>query len=248
MDNNNDAENHIGEILKTAREAKNVSLADVSSELKIQANYLEAIENLEISNLPSIGYVLGYVRAYSRYLGMDENDAVTAYKFDSQVPENLGMRDQPHFVPKRQIRLPRGFFAAMTAMSCAAVLAFWYGSQTDAQSAAMSTRTVIDVTDVSLPAAPAIDPDVITIKATAPSWVQVKGKDGKVIISRILVTGETWQTEKSAGVTLSARDSGAIEILLGENSQGPLGLKGVPVKDISLPLPAVSANASASLQ
>ena len=78
------------------------------------------------------------------------------------------------------------------------------------------------------------DPNMITVKALAPSWVQIKDKNGRVVISRIFVTGETWQTQRGSGATLSARDGGAIQIFVGEGDAGLLGEQGAPVSDIPL--------------
>lgn len=228
---------HIGEKLRVAREARGETHAQISEILKVQSSFLDAIERLDSEALPSIGYVLGYVRAYAGYLGLNGQDAVNAYKVDSQIPKNLGRRNIPHFVPKREIRAPRGFFAATTVLSCAAVLAFWYGSQTDAQSAALSSPSGFSTADTQSPEPSEIDPDLMTIKAIAPSWVQIKDKDGQVVISRILIAGETYKTDVDAGIFLSARDSGALELYIGAERMGSLGRKGIPMKDI--PMPAV---------
>lgn len=228
---------HIGEKLRAAREQDGMSHAQISETLRIQASFLDAIERLDKDALPSIGYVLGYVRAYASFLGLNGQEAVDAYKIDSQIPQNLGMRQSPHFVPKRDIRAPRGFFAATTVLSCAAVLAFWYGSQTDAQSAAISSSSGFSAVDTPVPTPSVIDPDLMTIKAIAPSWVQIKNKDGQVVISRILVAGETYQTDVDSGILLSARDSGALELFIGGERMGSLGRQGIPMQDI--PMPAV---------
>jgi len=119
---------HIGTELREIRLALGLSYADVATVTKIQPQFLEAIENLAKSELPSIGYVLGYVRSYAKALGMDGASAVARYKIDSEVPENLGMRDRPHFVPQRKIRLPRGLFSALTVVAVAGMLTVWYGT------------------------------------------------------------------------------------------------------------------------
>ena len=218
--------------LRDARKALGLSYAQVSELTKIQPQFLESIENLAKAELPSIGYVLGYVRSYARAVGMDGASAVARYKVDSEVPENLGMRDRPHFVPKRRIRLPRGFFPALTVVAIAGMLTVWYGTQTETQAAiangpdltprAAETSTVIN------------DPNMVTVKALAPSWVQIKDKNGRVIISRIFVTGETWQTQRGSGAILSARDGGAIQVFVGQGDAGLLGQQGVAVIDIPL--------------
>ena len=219
----------IGETLRRIRLQKKLSYADIAEELHIQADFIKAIEEFDQESLPSIGYVLGYVRSYAQFLGIDGSDAVARYKTDSAVPKDLGMRDQPHFVAKRNFRLPKGFFAATTMLSCAAVLAFWYGSHTDVQSASFTPASAQQPefnpqVESEQPAA-----NLITLKAVAPSWVEIKDGEGQVLISRIFVPGDSWQTDGKDRLTLSARDGGALEILQGNQSLGVVGNKGEPV-------------------
>ncbi len=233
---------HIGETLRAARERAGLSHAEISSELRIQAVFLDAIETLNTQALPSIGYVLGYVRAYAMHLGLDGKEAVERYKVDSQVPENLGMRDAPHFVPKRQVRLPKGFFAAVTVVSCAAILAVWYGAQPGTQSTTLGAQSGLNVPAQNSAQTAPVDPDLMVIKAVAPTWIEIKDKTGKTIISRILVTGESWQTDVDENISLSARDSGALELYLGGELMGALGRQGIPMTDV--PMPAVPRDLS----
>lgn len=237
----NDAPNalpsHIGQDLKDAREAAGLSQREISESLRIQPAFIDAIETLNTDALPSIGYVLGYVRAYAQKLGLNPQECVERYKIDSEVPENLGMRTMPHFVPQRQLRLPRGFFAAITVMSFAAILAIWYGAQNSGKTAALQGETRLNTPAAGTSEAVPVDPNLMTFKATAPTWVQIKDSGGKVIISRILVTGESWQTDVDNNVSLSARDSGALELYIGGELMGNLGKKGIPMMDV--PMPAV---------
>jgi len=223
---------HIGTELRDTRIALGLSYQDVADLTKIRPEFIEAIENLAKSDLPSIGYVLGYVRTYAMAMGLDGASAVARYKIESEVPENLGMRDRPHFVPKRKIRMPRGFFPALTVVAIAGMLTVWYGTQTETQAAVINgpdlTPRVVETPSI------VTDPNMITLKALAPSWVQIKDKNGRVIISRIFVTGETWQTQRGSGAMLSARDGGAIQIFVGQGDAGLLGEQGVAVTDIPL--------------
>lgn len=218
--------------LRDARVALGLSYSEVSELTKIQPQFLESIENLAKVELPSIGYVLGYVRTYAKAMGLDGSSAVARYKVDSEVPEDLGMRDRPHFVPQYKMRLPRGFFPALTVVAIAGMLTIWYGTQTETQAATINGP---DLTPNAAETASIInDPNMITVKALAPSWVRVKDKNGRVIISRIFVTGETWQTQRGSGAMLSARDGGAIQIFVGQGNAGLLGEQGVAVNDIPL--------------
>lgn len=231
MGNTENKSDHVGSRLRSERLARGLTLEQVSEATKVRTDYLTAIETLSKEDLPSIGYVLGYVRTYAKFLGLDAGSIVARYKLDSAVPENLGMRKMPHFVPQRKIRLPRGFVPATTVLAIAGMLTVWYGTQTELQAAN------IPVPDVSVAEAPQvapIDPNMLTVRALAPSWIQIKDKSGRVMISRIFVSGETWQTPRGSGVTLSARDGGAVGLFIGETDMGALGQRGVAIADVAI--------------
>lgn len=230
---NSDAhlDDHTGNRLRNERLARGLTLEQVSEATKIRPDYLNAIENLAKDELPSLGYVLGYVGTYAKYLDMDPSIAKARYKLDSAIPENLGMRKLPHFVPQRKIRLPRGFVPATTVLAVAAMLTVWYGTQTELQAASIPAP---DLTVTDAPQVTVVDPNMITVRALAPSWIQVKDKSGRVIISRIFVSGETWQTPRGSGVTLSARDGGAVGVSVGDIDRGALGERGVAIADVAI--------------
>lgn len=61
----------LGDELRGERATLGKSLLDVQRELRIKAVYVDAIENCDASVFPNPGFVAGYVRSYSRYLGRD---------------------------------------------------------------------------------------------------------------------------------------------------------------------------------
>ena len=66
----------VGQKLEDARKKKGISLREVSESTKIRGDYISAIEtgNFEI-NLPEV-YLRGFVRLYSKFLGLDEDAMV----------------------------------------------------------------------------------------------------------------------------------------------------------------------------
>ncbi|PHR92563.1 MAG: hypothetical protein COA69_06925 [Robiginitomaculum sp.] len=231
-----DAPQHIGAALQDARVQKGLSLTDVSKTLHIQTAYLEAIEHLDKEALPSLGYVLGFVRTYALHLGLDARDAVARYKIDIECPINMGMRDRPHYVPKRTIQIPKGSFAAGMILSCMVVVVSWYGWKSDANSAPTLTEPTQQTRNWGFDALqPTVgDADLIALKAIGPSWVQVTDKDGTVLISRIMVPGEIFETKRQNLPILSIRDAGAIELYIGGKRMGPIGQKGASGRNIPL--------------
>lgn len=224
---------HIGTRLAQRRAELGLSCDDVSKMTHLRPEYLQNIETLNVEALPSIGYVLGYIRTYAKALGMDGENAVSDYKLDVQVPENLGMRDAPHFVPKYKLQLPRGFVPALMTVSFAVMLGIWYGVQTETQ-AAEQALVEYNQPKAQPEAKPLTDADLITLRATAPSWVQIKDIDGTVLVSRIFVTGETWQGPKENHYRISVRDAGAIDLFYGHNRRGVLGGRGESVNNIDI--------------
>ena len=216
---------HIGTRLRHKREALGLSIGEIAEMTHLRPDYLRNIEILNIADLPSIGYVLGFVRSYAKALGMDSNNAVADYKLDVAAPENLGMRDEPHFVPKRKIQLPKGFVPALMTVGFAVMMGVWYGVQTETLAAGedIPEYSAHDVQSVALPIT---DEKLVTLRAIAPSWVQVKDASGTVLVSRIFVKGETWQGPKDSGYRISVRDAGAIEVFYGDINRGVLGVRG----------------------
>lgn len=68
-----------GVILKKAREEKGWSYKDVENSIKIRVRYLEAMENEYYDILPGPIYTKGFLRNYSRLLGLNPEEIVNYY-------------------------------------------------------------------------------------------------------------------------------------------------------------------------
>jgi len=68
-----------GERLKREREMRNVSLEEIAESTKIGKRNLEALETEDFDKLPGGIFNKGFVRAYAKYLGLDEDQAVTDF-------------------------------------------------------------------------------------------------------------------------------------------------------------------------
>jgi len=68
-----------GESLKRERELRGVTLEEISAATRIATRFLKAIENEEWDQLPGGVFNRGFVRAVSRYLGLDEENTVAEY-------------------------------------------------------------------------------------------------------------------------------------------------------------------------
>lgn len=85
----------VGERLRTAREARRLTVADVAQALKLGARQVEALEGGDWGSLPGTTFIRGFVRNYARLLQVDaaplmaQLDATVATaKVSLDVPEN----------------------------------------------------------------------------------------------------------------------------------------------------------------
>jgi cytoskeleton protein RodZ len=79
----------IGEQLRLAREGRGIPLREISDQTRISMHYLEAIESNDYKRLPGGIFNRSFVKAYARYVGYDEKEALegyTRYMRDSGEP------------------------------------------------------------------------------------------------------------------------------------------------------------------
>ncbi len=69
----------IGERLRLAREERGIPLREISDHTRISIHFLEAIESNDYKRLPGGIFNRSFVKAYARYVGYDEKEAVEAY-------------------------------------------------------------------------------------------------------------------------------------------------------------------------
>ena len=68
-----------GQKLKLEREKRNITLEQISVSTKIGIRMLQALEEDKFSQLPGGIFNKGFVRAYSRFLGLDEDQTIADY-------------------------------------------------------------------------------------------------------------------------------------------------------------------------
>jgi hypothetical protein len=88
-----DSSGHVGAALKTARESLGVSEDDIAQATRIRAAYIAAIEAFDFDALPARPFVVGYVRAYARALGLEAESVVA--RFQREAPKVDGKLRPP---------------------------------------------------------------------------------------------------------------------------------------------------------
>lgn len=80
MDDNSTANESFGEYLMRERSLRNIPLEEISQRTRISIKVLQALEAQRWEELPADVYVRGFLRTYSRYLGLDENEVLVRYE------------------------------------------------------------------------------------------------------------------------------------------------------------------------
>jgi cytoskeleton protein RodZ len=129
-----------GEKLKLEREKRKITLEQISSSTKIGTRMLQALEEDKFNQLPGGIFNKGFVRAYSRFVGLDEDQTVADYlQASGDAPpvsteiaaredgahedaENLRRLEADDDAPARP--LPWGLFAALLLL-VALALSLW---------------------------------------------------------------------------------------------------------------------------
>ena len=74
----------IGQKLKSAREAKGVSVSEAAASTKILSKFIEAMEDDNFKKLSAPVYVKSFVRLYAKYLNLDPLPLIEALKIEDQ--------------------------------------------------------------------------------------------------------------------------------------------------------------------
>ena len=93
----------VGELLKSTRLKSGEGLRDIAGILRINYAYLEAIEEGQFELLPGVTYSLGFVRAYSEYLGLDSAEVTSQLKSQESVSDVRVELDFPKPIPEASV-------------------------------------------------------------------------------------------------------------------------------------------------
>ena len=129
-------EGTIGSILKQTREAKQLTLEQVSEATSYRLKSLEMLENDDYSGYPSMVYIKGLIRGYANYLGLDgvalvnEFKETTEYKNSTvekignvHIAKDLNLKQEPGVgtsksYVKESKKFPKGQFLLGVLICC----------------------------------------------------------------------------------------------------------------------------------
>jgi cytoskeletal protein RodZ len=234
-----------GEILKNARIEKGLSLEDVEKEIKIRPFYLRTLEEEDYSALPGTTYARGFLRTYSKFLGLDSDKIIQMFNADFQNEEvEEEEKKEKHKIlspiPNSTVWFRPVVLVTMALVAVGLVVGITYVTK-------IKDRTkVADFTPAPLPASPeisknltpegtnnstsqqgtdAINKDGLVAELTFKEdcWLQVK-VDGKTVLDGYTVQGATQTLQGKDRIEfVTVGNAGALTIKVNGTQLAPLG-------------------------
>lgn len=160
----------LGQRLRSARLAEDLTVEQLATELRIEAKHLHAIEENRFEEIGVPVFVKGYLKQYGLRLGLDVSDLLALYHRQTTLPEvqiqpsrTIKLRDE------RQIT--SWILAGVVLLAVVVGLALWWrnGGSFDAMPSFRGTESVTPAptTDEAAPAS-AEAPEVAAPARTAP--------------------------------------------------------------------------------
>lgn len=122
----------IGDLLRETRLDMGEDLYAIAEYLRIKPGFLIALENSRYDEFPADAYVIGFLRTYANFLGIDGKAAVDRYRY-----EMAGRRKKPILsmpTPVSEGRAPSGVVMGGAAIALFLIYLIWYGFSSSGRS------------------------------------------------------------------------------------------------------------------
>ena len=210
------------EKLRRERELRGISLKQISDDTRIGVRFLEALEEGRLELIPGEFYRRSYLRAYARYLGLDEDRAVNAYIFSQNerpTPETESPDAGSLSVP---FWLPWVVIGAVVLMG-----AIWVVSPEPARSAPSVTKETRetgakDATSLRL---------VVDVGESC--WLEIMA-DGEIVTTGLKEQGYRREFVANEELRLWLGNAGGVSLWINDRPLRPLGRPGQVRRDLSI--------------
>lgn len=166
--------------LKQAREAKGLSQKEVADELFLTTTFIRYIDEGEFRKIPKPAFIKGYLRSYSRVVGLDGDELVTAFEQEQNIaPQTPRIADVTESAePPSGLggSLIQTGLAGLALLVVVAMFVWWVAGD-DEPAPAVS---VVSSSQPAAGSAPEADPDVASAASTG-NAMELAGSAGAAI-------------------------------------------------------------------
>ncbi len=119
----------LGAEMRAARQRMGWGIAELAASLRIRAQYLEAIEDGRVADLPGTTYALGFIRAYGNALGLPGVEYATRFRAEGGPVHKRTELAFPVPVPQRGV--PAGAVVLLGLLVVVVAYGGWYHYSAD---------------------------------------------------------------------------------------------------------------------
>ena len=244
----------VGQILSIGRNSKNLSISDISIELKISKSIIIDLENDNIKNNPDIIFNIGHLRSYSNFLELDTDTIIK--KFKNEVSFNI-KEEKKNITPivENNFFKIEKFFAASIILIIFTSFYFLFIDQNDNEinfalvpDIPESLEPIVEkantfnnlsqsndikksdlINNSSAIASIEFDEDVntvATLKMLNPTWLQLRDEENNIVLSKLMDKDEEFSYELKLNYNITAGNAGNILVLIDGEVRGKIGKYG----------------------
>lgn len=205
--------------LRRQREMREVPLREVADVTKISLRYLEALEQDRFDVLPAPVFAKGFLREYSRYVGLDADEVVNSFLIaNGEAVEGADEEEEAGVEKRNDRKIPPSAVLALLLIVAVIVAVALVGKYRDRQPVPappiaapvpLPPKPVASVETV-VANAPAV-PLTVIIDFTEDCWVEAI-VDSDRSISELRVQGESMRLEAQDGVLLTLGNPGGVRV------------------------------------
>ena len=258
----------VGDRLRAARLAAGIDLSDVATKTRVPLRHLQAIESGDYAALPGSTYCVGFVKAYARVVGIDEESATNDLRAELREL-NLDQRaERIEYQVADATRLPSktlAWVAAVVGLLFLIGVGVWRSSLvSDPDPVTQIAATPNDDATVEAPGADDLAPIGTTVSpspeapplvnaagqvvltATSPVWMRVYDAADKVLFEKEMVAGERFIVPPDANnPQIRTGRADLISVTVDGKSVATLGPAQRTVKDVGISAAALAARTPA---
>jgi len=242
----------VGQILSNERNFKNLSISNISVELKISKDIINDLENDNIENNSDIIFIIGHLRSYSNFLELDANTIIK--KFKDEVSFNI-KEEKKNITPIVQNNFFKieKFFAASLILIIFTSFYFLFIDENDNESnfalvpdipeslepivekantfnnnLSQSDKLNKSVLISNSSAIASIENDeelatFATLKMLNPTWLQLRDETNNIVLSKLMDKDEEFSYELNLNYNITAGNAGNILVLIDGEVRGKIG-------------------------
>jgi cytoskeleton protein RodZ len=177
---------NVGQLLREARVAKDLTVEQIATELRIEARQLTALEDNRFEQIGPAVFIRGYIRQYGQRLGLDPRALMEIYGRQTNV-EEVQVRPSKPIKLRDERQITVWIVAVLVLLLIAVGLAVWWlngggfdfksisrGAQSRAASVESAPAVVAEPARAEPTPAPAETAGVQTARATTTASVEVE--------------------------------------------------------------------------